>query len=68
MLTRSLSDKICYSEILNLWSAVAGAARHGFGSQCIKMTIGSYLKNNPKRRRRLRLPAHSIGGFLIPFP
>src|SRR5262249_54860625 len=37
--------------VIAIWSAVASAARHRFGS--------SASESNPKRRRRFALPAHS---------
>jgi 4-amino-4-deoxy-L-arabinose transferase-like glycosyltransferase len=40
--------------IAPIWSAVAGAARHRFGS-----TIETSQAAEPKRRRRFALPAHS---------
>src|SRR5712691_11344872 len=45
---------------LVLWSAVASAARHRFGS-AIEVT---QTTNDPKRRRRFALPAHSKTNLL----
>jgi uncharacterized membrane protein YuzA (DUF378 family) len=49
--------------ITNVWSAVASAARHRFGS-----TADIDSQDNPKRRRRFALPAHSkkvFAGIMI---
>src|SRR5712664_4235061 len=46
--------------ITNIWSAVASAARHRFGS-AIEVTQAT---DDPKRRRRFALPAHSKTNLL----
>ena len=43
--------------VTNIWSAVASAARHRFGS-ALEVAQAT---NEPKRRRRFALPAHSKG-------
>src|SRR5258706_543920 len=48
----------------NLWSAVASAARHRFGSRPGQTD----LRIHPKRRRRFALPAHSTAPHLAPLP
>src|SRR5205085_10638256 len=45
-----------------IWSAAANEVRRRFGSVSIKRT------NNPKRRRRFALPAHSKSGLIFKIP
>ena len=45
-----------------IWIAAANEVRRRFGSVAIKRT------NNPKRRRRFALPAHSKSGLIFKIP